>query len=61
MTKLGVSGITRWTLALTVAVLVASALYVLQLQNVYDAWAQVLISKDTPLTTATQGVGVGAR
>ena len=50
----------RWTLALTVAViLVASALYVLQLQNVYDAWAQVLISKDTPLTTATQGVGVG--
>ena len=50
----------RWTLALTVrgyscrecAVRPATS-------ECVDAWAQVLISKDTPLTTATQGVGVG--
>jgi hypothetical protein len=50
----------RWTFAVTCTViLLASFLYVSRLPNVYDAWAQVLVSKDTPLTAATQAAGLG--
>ncbi len=49
----------RWTFAITVVtVLCASALYILQMPNVYDAWAQVYVNKDTPLAAATHGVSL---
>lgn len=49
----------RWlALAVSVAVLGAGVSYVLRMHHVYDAWTQVFVSKQTPLTTATEGVSL---
>ncbi|HLI67249.1 MAG TPA: Wzz/FepE/Etk N-terminal domain-containing protein [Caulobacteraceae bacterium] len=49
----------RWTFVMAATVvLCGAALYVLQLPDVYDAWAQVLVNKDTTLAAATQGVAL---
>ncbi len=50
----------RWTAILTaIAIAVAGAAYVAQVPNVYDAWAQIYVNKQTPLNAAAQNVALG--
>jgi uncharacterized protein involved in exopolysaccharide biosynthesis len=49
----------RWTAIITSAVLfLVGAAYVMRLPNVYDAWAQIYISKQSPLTQAASNVSL---
>ena len=49
----------RWTAIITGTILfVLGAAYVMRMPNVYDAWAQIYISKQTPLTQAASNVSL---
>jgi polysaccharide chain length determinant protein (PEP-CTERM system associated) len=49
----------RWTAIITGTVLfILGAVYVMRLPNVYDSWAQIYISKQTPLTQAASNVSL---
>lgn len=49
----------RWlALAVGLGLFVATAAYVLHMPDVYDAWGQIFVSKQTPLTTAAEGVSL---
>jgi polysaccharide chain length determinant protein (PEP-CTERM system associated) len=49
----------RWLVTVTTAIIFcAAALYILHMPNVYDAWTQIYVNKQTPLTAATQGVSL---
>jgi polysaccharide chain length determinant protein (PEP-CTERM system associated) len=52
----------KWlALLTTAAILCAAAVYVTRLPEVYDAWGQVYVNKQTPVAAATEGVSlVGA-
>src|ERR1700758_996012 len=50
----------RWlALATALSIAVVGGVYVAGLPNVYDAWCQVFVSKETPVAVATQGVSLG--
>ncbi len=49
----------RWTAMITATILfVAGAAYVMQMPNIYDAWAQIYVNKQTPLAAAAQNVSL---
>jgi uncharacterized protein involved in exopolysaccharide biosynthesis len=49
----------RWlALGVSASVFLAATAYVLHMPNVYDAWGQVFVNKQTPLTAATEGVSL---
>ena len=49
----------RWTALITAVILfVAGATYVMQMPNIYDAWAQIYVNKQTPLAAAAQNVSL---
>ena len=50
----------RWTAIIAGAVLfILGAAYVMQMPNVYDSWAQIYISKQSPLIQAASNVSLG--
>lgn len=50
----------RWLgLACGLAILVVGTLYILSLAHTYDAWAQVYVDKQTPVSEATRSVSLG--
>src|ERR1019366_1959762 len=49
----------RWTATITAVILfIAGAAYVMQIPNIYDAWAQIYVNKQTPLAVAAQNVSL---
>ena len=49
----------RWiALFITAVIFVGGAIYVLRLPNVYDAWGQLYVNKETPVSVAAQGVSL---
>ncbi len=51
----------RWTAIITAIILfVAGAAYVVRMPDVYDAWAQIYVNKQTPLAAAAQNMSLGA-
>jgi uncharacterized protein involved in exopolysaccharide biosynthesis len=49
----------RWTAIFTAIILfVAGAAYIVRMPDVYDSWAQIYVSKQTPLTAAAQNVSL---
>ena len=49
----------RWTATITAVILfIAGAAYVMQMPNIYDAWAQIYVNKQTPLAAAAQNVSL---
>jgi uncharacterized protein involved in exopolysaccharide biosynthesis len=49
----------RWLVVATTALLfAAAAAYVLRMPNVYDAWGQIYVNRQTPLATAAEGVSL---
>ena len=50
----------RWTaIAAGTILLIVGAVYVFNKPDVYDAWAQIYINKQTPLAAAAQNVSLG--
>ena len=50
----------RWTAIITGTILfILAAAYVMRMPNVYDSWAQIYISKQSPLTQAAANVSLG--
>ncbi|MES2293505.1 MAG: hypothetical protein V4527_09445 [Pseudomonadota bacterium] len=49
----------RWTALFTAIILfIAGAAYIVRMPDVYDSWAQIYVSKQTPLTAAAQNVSL---
>lgn len=49
----------RWlVLATTLALFTAAAAYIVRMPDVYDAWGQIYVNKQTPLAAAAEGVSL---